>query len=255
MKQYGIFEAIFLSFFSRDLYRDVATRWGGKAVFYLFVVLTLSWMIPTYKLQLALTNWYIVESAQLLPQLPVVTIKNGKLSTPENRPYIIANPDSKETIAIIDTSGQYTDIHKTKAIILITDTQMIAQKSSNETRIYQIPTSVDSVIDPQVVNLSIKNYVGYSWIAMFIVSVIGSFFFRLIQVILYSIIGKIFSAITKVRVTFGQITQITMVALTPAIVARALIDGFNLNYASTSLLCFTLAILYMFYGIWSNKNS
>ena len=39
MKQYNILQAIVMSFYSKNLYRDVAKNWGGKAFLYLFLFL------------------------------------------------------------------------------------------------------------------------------------------------------------------------------------------------------------------------
>src|SRR3990167_5554496 len=254
MSQYNILQAIYMSFYSKKLYRDVAMNWGGKAVFYLFVVLMLSWIMATFNVQRIINRGYDTKSDIFISQVPVVTIKDGKISTPERRPYVITDPDGKETIAIIDTTGKYTDINKTNTSLLITETEVITKPKKNEIKIYQIPSQFNQTIDPKVINGYIKNYIGFAWIFLYIIFVLASFVYRLIQAIFYSIIGKIVSLIFGSAVTFGQITQITMMALTPPIIVATLIDIFKLEYAHINLLCFVLAMVYMCFGILANKN-
>lgn len=255
MKQYGMLQAIVMSFYSKKLYRDVAMNWGGFAFLYLLLITALSWVVFTYQAQVALTVFYAKASDAIVAQVPVMTFKDGKLSTPEKRPYIVKEPDSKDVFAVIDTSGKYKSLKDTDhAEVLITETEMITKPKPETTRIDQFPKSMNMVFKPEVVNDYAKKYLNYSWLLIFPVLVLITFIYRIIQSLVYAVIGRIFSAIGGLGVTYGQIFLITMVALTPTIVLCTVLNIFDVEFAHKGLLYFLVAMVYLFYGILANKR-
>jgi hypothetical protein len=254
MRQYNVFQAIFMSFYSQKLYRDVAKNWNGHAVWYLLFILVLSWIPMTYVIQYVSQRYYNENANALVPQIPVLNIENGRISTPEQKPYFIKDPKTNETIAIIDTTGTYTDINKEKTLLLITPTEVISKPKPGEVRIDQIPTNVTGKFDPQDVNQTLKKYLPYSWIFIFPIAVILSFIYRLIQSLIYGIIGKFISAISRVPLTYGQIVLIMMVAITPVIVLATIFDVFGITFNYQLLLYFILAMIYLIFGILANKT-
>src|SRR5262249_22498261 len=140
--------------------------------------------------------------AKIAPQTPTVTIKDGKLSTPENHPYTIVDPDSKMTLAVIDASGQYKTIQEAKAPVLITQTEIIMQQKDNETRIYSLPGNFEGEINPQFVNAEITHFLGYAFIPIFIFCLIGFFIYRVLQGLIYAVVGKIFAVIFKIKLSY-----------------------------------------------------
>src|SRR3990167_8413303 len=124
MRDYNIFEAIYLSFFSPALYRNVAKNWGGKAILYLLFIVALSWIVFTIQVQLGISSLYKSNSNQIAAQVPVLTIKNGIINTPENRPYLVYTPENKALLAVIDTSGQYKTLQSAKSMVLVTSTSI-----------------------------------------------------------------------------------------------------------------------------------
>lgn len=254
MKGYNVLQAIPMSFYSKNLYRDVATNWGGKALLYLLFLLALSWIGATIQMQHSLNEGYRGNADKVITQLPVVTIKDGKLSTPENRPYIITDPDNHEPLAIIDTTGQYTTLQQAKTKVLVTQTSIITQTEPNEIKTSQIPTTVSGVVNPQKINSYVKSYLGYAWIILFVVFVILAYIYRIIQALVYSVIGKIFSALSGSGLTYGQVVQIAMVAITPVIVFATIFQFFDIKFPYQILFYFVLAMIYLFYGILANKK-
>lgn len=253
MKQYNVLQAIFMSFYSKNLYRDVANNWGGKAFFYLLFLLCLSWIAFVCVLQMGINEGYRKHSDAVIDQIPVLTIKDGKLSTPENKPYVIVNPDTKEKVFVIDTTGQYTSLEQAQAPVLVTETQVFSQTKPNQIRIDQIPSNLSVAINPQTVNEYLKYYLGYAWIFLFILFVIISYVFRVLQSLIYALIGIIFKAIFKVSLTYGQLLVIAMVALTPVIVISTILDFLNVVLPYESLIGFLLSMAYLCFGIIANK--
>lgn len=255
MSRYNIFQAIYMSFYSKDLYQDVGQNWGGKAFFYLLVLLSLSWIGQTAIFQTNINHLYDQGAEKLIAQVPVITIKDGKVSTPENRPYILKDPDGDGVIAVIDTSGKYTELDQDNGALLVTKTQIISKPKANETRIYQIPEKTNMTIDPSVVSSYIQKYISFAWVLMFPILVILSFVYRIIQAIFYAVIGKIFSLISSSDVRYGRILQITLIALTPAIVLSTIFSLIGVVFQHQNAAYFFISMLYMFYGIIANRKS
>ncbi len=255
MQQYNVLQAIFMSFYSRKLYQDVAMNWGAKSFLYLLLILALSWTFSVYQIQQNLSVGFNQLNKNIVSQIPILTIKKGILSTPENHPYFITDPDSHVNLAIIDTSGKYTNLQQLKTGVLITKTEIISQPHPNEFKIDEIPKKLTITLVPQTIQHYLQNYIGYSWIFIFIPFLLASYVYRIIQTLLYAIIGKIFSIIANVPITYFQVVQITMVAVTPVIIIASMIDALGFKIQHSILLYFTLAILYMFYGIIVNKKN
>lgn len=255
MSQYNIFKAIIMSFYSKRLYQDVAVNWGGKAFLYLLLIVALSWAVHTVFYQLALNQAFNLYGGELISQFPTITLKDGKLSTPENHPYLIKNPVTKEDLILIDTTGQTTSLAQTKAAVLVTQTGVISQTKPNEMRTDVFPAHLNAVIVPQKVQDYVAHYLGYAWIFIFIVSVIGAYIFRIMQTLIYGVFGKIFAAIGNTPIRYIQVVQIAMVAITPGIIIRTILDVFGIMLPFENLLFFILAMLYMIYGIAANKSN
>lgn len=255
MSRYSMFQALFMSFYSKKLYRDVATFWGGKTLAYLLFLLALSWIYFTYQIQHGINHFVGKNVEQLITQMPVLTITQGKISTPENRPYEIINPENKQRIAVIDTSGQYKTTEDAKSIVLVTQNEVMVQSKPEEKKTYQLPTNLNTTVEPSGVSKFVQTFLSFSWIGIFIMLVIGSFIYRLIQCLLYSIIGKIFAVISDTPVTYGQCMQIEMVAITPTIVVATILDALGVTFKFMPLCFFLLAILYLFFGIIANKSN
>jgi len=253
MQQFNIFQAIYMSFYSKKLYRDVALNWGGKAFLYLLLIIALVSVYFAIAVQGLANVAYKQASANIFPQIPEISIKDGKLSTPEKRPYFITDTN-KKIFAVIDTTGQYKTLAQANAPLLVTETQIITEPKPNEMRIYTIPAKMEQKIVPQQIDFFLQKFIKFLWIAFFFTILIGFYLYRVIQALLYAIIGKIFSLIFSVKIGYGQILQIAMVALTPAIILSTLEYAFTFHVMYELLLYFILTLIYLFYGIMANKN-
>jgi hypothetical protein len=254
MRQYNIFQAIFMSFYSRNLYRDVALNWGGKTFLYLLMLLSLSWIYFVVQVQIVVNQQYEKQSDKFISQIPVLIFKNGKVSTPEPQPYYIVDPYSHKNIAIIDTTGKYTSLDQANVPMLLTQTEFLTQQKDNSTKTYKLPDKFNYVMDPKALNSYMIEYVRYAWVLTFIFVVIGSFIYRIIQALLYGLIGKFFSSMVSVPLKYGQIMQITLVAVTPAIILGTIQGILKIYIPYIWIAYFLLSLFYIFYGILANRN-
>lgn len=252
MYQYNVFEAIYLSFFSKKLYRDVASTWGGKAFLYALMITAISWTISVYGIQQKISAWYAHSSGALVEQLPIITIKGGKVSTPENKPYIVVEPSTKETLVVVDTSGKYTTLAASGADYLVTESTIIT-KDGDVTKVIQVPASLNTTIIPLVINEHIKGWVGYLWVFLLPLLTLVSFLFMVLKSLFYGIIGRIFSALSGAGLGLFQCMSLYLVAVTPSFVLWNLFYNFNIVFPHRGLTLFTLVLVYLFYAILMNK--
>ncbi len=259
MQQYNIFQAIYLSFYSKQLYRDVAKNWGGKSFLYLLLIVALSWIAFTYFSQIALNASYREHSDVMVSQIPIVTIKDGRVITPEKRPYIIEDSKTHERLVVIDTTGQYTTLEKANALFLITENKVFVQKEKSgevikEANIYEIPKTMTTTLNPRQINGYLEQMAYFIWIPLYICVLLVGFCYRLMQALIYGVIGKIIAGMSRVTLTYSQVVQIAMVAITPALVLATIFDVFQVFFAHQLLFYFLLTMFYLFYGIIVNKT-
>lgn len=267
MKKYSCFQAMYMSFYSRDLYQDVAKNWGASVVLYLFILLAISWAVLVVKVQPAINTAFIGFANKIAPQIPPMTLDKGKLVTPEKRPYEIADP-GKKVFAIIDTSGKYTSLCLTDECqqsnldkniapvttrILVTEDKIMYADTADTIKIQSLPKNLTMDIKPDVIQEKVIKFVGWSWVIFFPVLLIFSFAYRLIQSLLYAVIGKVFASLGNNVLTYTEVLKITIITLTPAIVLDTIFDWFNVSFHFEWLLYFIITMIYLIFALNANR--
>jgi hypothetical protein len=254
MRQYNAFQALYLAFYSKKLYKDVAKNWGGYAFFYLSILLAISWLPFVFYYYHTFDKFYDTKAALLIPQIPTLTIQAGKIMTPENHPYFVTDPYTQERIAVIDTSGTYKTLEDANAKILVTQGEILAGPHLHHFRTNKLPNDLNLLLIPTVVDHYIKQFAPYILALFFLVAVLFSFVYRLFQVILYGLLGKLFNMLFKIKLSFQQNIQIMMVAITPVILLSTFFNLFDLHFSYQSLCYFLIALAYFFTGLLANKQ-
>lgn len=254
MKQYGWLKAIYMSFYSRSLYRDVAQNWGLGTFFYLFFLLAICWIALMFHIQPVINLEATKLINEITPQLPeTMIIKEGTVITPENRPYIIQGKETNEIVAIVDTSGKYNTLDDVKTPVLITKNKVLYSDNNNAVRIYTIPATLTTDIVTTKVKDFILKVIGWLWVIIFPVVLVSSFLYRIFQSLFYAIIGKIFAVSATIKLTYVEIVKLTMVAITPVIVISTILEWFGLWFDYSGLF-FVLAMCYLIFAIGANKD-
>lgn len=253
MRQFSYWRAFYSSFYSSDLYRDVAKNWGAGVLLYLLMVLTMAWWASMFHVQRSVDRGFERLSDEYVPQVPHIKIEKGVLKTPEKRPYFIRNSDN-QVDAIIDTSGRYTNLDETDSYILVTDHEMMVKDNQNRIRIDKIPADLTLDLEPQEVKEMLRGYIKYAWIYLFPFLLFFSFIYRLIQALLYALIGKLYSAFFNVQLSYTENLKIAMVAVTPAIVFATFLEAFQIVIQYQMLCYLGISIGYIIFAIKSNKN-
>lgn len=255
MKEYNYLQAIYMSFYSRKLYRDIVQHWGGGVVLYLFILLLLCWVAMMFRIQPTINIGLKQISDKYVMQLPEIKFKDGQAQTPENKPYFITEPNAGKVIGVIDTSGKYKtldDVPKT-AQMLLTNDMVYYYDNSNNIKSGTIPKTLNADLKPEQIKTSIIKFGGWLWILLLPFFLLGSFIYRLVQALLYAIIGKIFAALGSISLDYSNVLKLSMIAITPAIILGTILDWFDVTFHLQWLLYFVIAMVYLVFALGANR--
>ncbi|HAS54427.1 MAG: hypothetical protein A2X56_06385 [Nitrospirae bacterium GWC2_57_13] len=254
MKKYSLFQAPYLSFFSRAFYHDVGKNWKGVAFGYLLLLLAVLWIPVMITAHMKLSDFITREAPKIVNQIPKITITNGEVSIDKPVPYSIIDPESGTEILLIDTSGQTTSVDQTEALALLTkDKLMIRQQHRSEIRVYDL-SSVDAVtIDSDMARTIVESF--RRWFAVFAYpfALAGSYAFRIVQALIYGLFGMLFATILKVTLDYPALLRLSVMAVTPVLIITTIATVFSLSLPMPWLLGFGIAMAYLFFGVRAQK--
>ncbi|MDY6792027.1 MAG: DUF1189 family protein [Thermodesulfobacteriota bacterium] len=252
-RRYTIFHPLFMSFYSKGFYRDVAQNWKNYAFLYLLFLLALCSVVKTVKIHYDLADFITTHAPAFISQIPAVTFSNGKASTDQDKTYVIKDPKSGQDLIIVDTTGQVNSLNDTNAVMLLTETKLIVKKSDRETQVFALSDIEDFRLDQDVV----YGWLGIvqKWLAVvfFPFLVLGSFLYRLVQVLIYGIIGMLFASILKTDIEFQSLISISIMAITPVVMIDVFMGPPGISAVLWKLVCFLIAMGYLFWGIKANS--
>lgn len=251
MKRHSALDALVLSFYSQPLYRDVATNWRGTGFAYLLMLLALCWVPEMVKLQMGFSKYVSGEAAQLVKQIPAITIADGEVTTDVETPYFIKDPEKGKVLAIIDLTGQYTSLDNSPADLLLTKHQVFT-RNNYEVRTYDLKGVKSFHLDQNRVRGWLN--VARSWMVVVIYpcALLFSFVYRIVQALIYGLCGLIISKIVKVELEYLTLLRLATVAVTPAVMLETLRSVASIQIPLWSLLCFLLAMGYLFFAVKAN---
>ncbi len=251
---YSTVQAVYLSFYSRELYQDIARNWKGLCLPYLFLVLLIFWIPEIMNMHRNIADFIADEGPKYVEQIPVITIAKGEVSIKEAMPYTIYDKKNNTPFAIIDTTGKTTSLDKSPAHVLVTKNALIVKKDEKEVRSLPLSDLADVTITRKLI---------YSWLEIFnnlIIAVLFplilliSFGFHIIQVILLSFLGGNFAKYFNVNLDFRALMRLSAVAFTPPLLLEAVHAILDISYPYSSLLSFIIAAGYLYYAVGANSE-
>jgi hypothetical protein len=254
MRRYSFFHAPVLSFFSNSFYQDVAKDWRGTGLLYLLILAALVWIPTTIKMHREFGRFATNEAPRITQQIPRVTITDGKVSTDVAMPYFINNPDDGTPLMIIDTTGEYENLDKTPARVLLTKTKLIT-RSERDVRSYDLSGVKSFEVDRGKVEGWLAT--GKTWLtlALYPVLVIGTFALRAIQILIYALIGGLFARMLNTNLSYKTLMRLAAVAITPVIVLNLILEFLPVRIPMWWLIGTFLGLGYLFFAVHSNSET
>jgi len=254
MRRYKLFEPLILAFYAQSLYEDVGKNWKGLAFSYLLVLEALCWIPSMVQMQVGLSGFVQKDAEAVISQIPKITIKNGEVTTDVATPYFINDPKSAAPLAIIDLTGQYTSLKNTKAKLLLTKTQVIAQQSASETRVYDLSSIKNFYLDRERVRGWLGLFNNWFVILIYPFFVLFSLGYRMIQAILYGGIGLVFANSLRAPIRYQASVRLAVMAVTPVVLLDTLLTLLKVHLPFWWFICFLVAMGYLYYGVRANSH-
>jgi len=251
---YSAFETLYLSFYSRDLYQDIARNRKGLYLPYLLLLLMFFWTPEMMNMHRAVSEFIADEAPQYIDQVPVITITRGEASVKEPVPYTIMDKKKNSPVAIIDTSGQVASLNTTPALVLLTRTHLIVRKDETETRSLPLSDLGDITITQKLMYNWLEMFNNLFVVVLFPFVLLLSFVFHGIQALLLALLGGSFAKYFDVTLDFRALIRISVVAFTPAIMLEAAHAVLDIPYPYSTFISFLIAAGYLFYAVGCNSK-
>jgi len=252
MKRFSVARAIPLSFFSNDLYRDVAREWRGAGLLYLLLVTVLAAIPFLVGIQVRLWDFERREASVVLRQIPAISVRHGRVSANVPMPWVI-HGRSGAALAIIDTLGQATELDSTRAVAMLTSNQLILRRNGVETRTYDLSRISRFDLDEYKATRWFHRFANWFTLAFAPFLLVGSYVYRLIQVLVFAVIALMLAALLKRRFGFAALMRLTAVAITPMLVIDAVRGALATNIPLWGLWSSLIVIAYLVMALRANQ--
>ncbi|MCH7919006.1 MAG: DUF1189 family protein [Planctomycetes bacterium] len=187
-------------------------------------------------------------------RLPLSSVKGlpaDGSSADVNQPYAIVDPMTKKELAIIDTTGQITSLTEQEANILVTKKELIVRRTNLDTRSLPFDPDIDFTLDQHKVTRWLNTLRRVTAVWIYPLALLGSWFFRVIQMLIYALIGLQFARILQSRRTYDSLLRLSAVAVTPAIIVQTILGVAEIQIPMPGLCYFLAAMCCLFFGIKS----
>lgn len=254
MRRYNYFHAVVLSFFSKSFYQDVGRQWRGTGLLYLLVLLVLVWIPTVIRGYLGLADFVNNTAPGVTEQIPPITITNGKASADVPMPHVIKDPKSGVTLAVIDTTDN-ADTSDSTVPVVLTRTKLIMNKDERETRVYDLSTIGNFSVDRAKIDGWLA--AGKTWFfpIFYPFAVLCSFIFRTIQILIYALIGILFTRMLNANLDYKTLMRLTAVAITPVLILNLIFEFVPARIPFSSLLGIAIGLGYLFFAVKANADS
>lgn len=244
-----------MSFYSSELYRDIALNWRGVGLLYLFFLVVLGAVPITVKAQLGYGGWLDGDARDVIAKIPRITITNGEVSTDVETPYYIPMPPGWATgqnaqaryLAVIDLTGTYASAREADTLVLLTESA-ISFRNRNETRSYDLSGVQRGAFDGSDVAGWLNAVRPFVAPLVYVGTLLSTYVYRIAQVAIYALIGFLFGKMFRVRLEYPAVMRLMAVAITPALVLNEIVFSFGAQPPGWSWICFGLAMAYLAYA-------
>jgi hypothetical protein len=250
-RRYSIVHPWALSFFSKDLYRDVAANWKGFGLLYLLSLLALCTIPGALTIDRALTDWIDRDAPKIIRQVPAVTVSHGTVSVDVPQPYTIRD-EAGRPLVIIDTTGKTTSLEQTEAVALLTKTELIVRDSGRKTRSLSLTDVADLRINRDDIYRFADSMRDLFLPIFYPFAVIFAFVVHLVEVLVFSAAGLLLARSVSPVLGYKTIFRLTAVAVTPAVIIDAVLVLAALQLPHWWLIRSALNAGYLFFAVKAN---
>lgn len=258
---YGIWQALYMCFYSRSLYVDVGKRWKGMAFLYLLLSIALLSIPLSIKVMNQFQDKFERQIVNPLKQMPTLYVQNGEISINKPMPYLVKN-EQGQVVLIVDTTGKVADFgpeYPYLTVLVKKDGIYFRLPSPNlkdangppqytsKPIAQHLDNSVNAIFDASsfVAQPDIKrlHYTSQGLIYPIVIAAVFSFFIIMYPVL--AMLGQVFSSVFfSFQIGYRQALRLLIVSGTPMMV---LLFAFLIIGKQFALLGVILIVLMIFY--------
>ena len=264
---------LYQSFYSREFYNDVAHKWTGTGIgllAWLSLIGTIFLCVTLFIAMNTMSSSYNDFKAELINQVPQVTVDNGTLSIDRPTPYYIAFNDTDdetgepvtEKLALIDTSDAATQMnidqilakmHEENLKVFVARHQVVTIQKENEFRIYDLKDQKEKL---SFGKKEVENWVGMMELIFlpFMAAILFLFVwvYKIIQMLLYSLLAMLLEKFVKSGIEYEAMQRITTCAIFPATIIGAVLTFIGLDLPF--FVSFLIISILITFGLKSAKT-
>jgi len=223
----------------------------SKAMRYIFSLILLITLVLTIRYSYDFKKGLNVALDWAKKNLPPIEIQNGIVNVNVQQPYKV----TEEGLAlIIDTTGQINSLDEYGKGILLTKDKIIYKESEIKTETYKLSNIQSLRIDENFMNALRKNALWILSPLMFVFTYVGFCFARFIQILLFSIFSLATSSIVNAKLSYKQLFNIGIYAITPSVILGALLALLGIQLPLFWILYSGLYIIYLIISIINCKE-
>lgn len=245
MKQYNSWQAMLLAFASPKLYRDVAMRWTGNGLLYLFLLLATIWLPSTilHKVQFDRFNQQYLQP--YLGKMPALMVTKDRLvlNAQHKIPYTIRDKQNKPVI-IFDNTGKYQNFANTSAKLIWQNTRVM-WRVGRRVYVRDVSHAQPLILSPRTIQTRLQWFSGWGFMLMYLKNLLYSFVIYMVLGCVLGLFGLGFSKVLKRGLGYRQCMRLAIVALTPMLWLGMLIDLWFSAPLSFLWIYFLLALVYL----------
>jgi hypothetical protein len=221
--QFNRFQALWSSFYSADLYRDVARRWKGVGALYLLLLLAITWLPSAYRWT-GIMQDFAAKAVAGIVQMPTITIENGVMrATPPGRHVLEPFGPGDLRIIVDDTIDAVPPDFEAEAIVVARREVVMIRPERRERRTWALTPTTNYELTREKAGSYLAALDSWVPVVGYIASVAGALVFRILQALAYGAIGMIFVRKWRSGLDYQAVVRLAAVAVTPVIVLRTLI--------------------------------
>jgi len=255
VRRFSNFQALLLSFYSGDLYDDVANHWKGAGLLYQLILIALATVAVAIRVHVGMAHFATHEAPPVIAQVPTIHIVNGEVSVNRLTPITIHDPNAGKDLAIIDTSGEVTSLEGTEARILLTRNQLIVLRRPGFTQVYDLRNIKNLTLDRPTMMQWLHLLAAWCAILCSPFILAGLYAGRMIVLLICSTILFLVGRSGHSPLDFSASTRLASVALTPATLIEVLLDAIGVKPGYWGFLWMVLAVGYLVFAFRSRTGS
>ncbi len=214
---YGWWHGFWRSWFSKAFYRDVGLHWRGTGFAYLFFLLFVCSVVLSIFSNIYLRSEITNIQANYIPQLPVVSFADGKMTLADGKVHVIENTSGNPWI-VFDPTGKYNNDSTSSAAVVLKPDAMYVAESSGAMTVHTYPQSLNVTITSDSANAFAEQAKRWGIVFVGLSLLISAYIYRILASLIYSIIGSIVIAkCLKSTLSYVSVLRIVVVAQTPVI--------------------------------------